>query len=458
MTRIGRHPAIRSLRFIVIVCVIGGFLLGAPLTRITDGEVPYPVGVALSIALLLALILGLTAIMYRPVAWDPGSGTVSLAGRTVALSSITRVVRVLSTGNGAGYLTYRFYSTDGPSARVLVAGRPMRGLVGGEIDELLRLVEAAPIADPVRADGLSGQQAALADTLSETGGKSEVGKRLLVEELQTMIGARSTVPTADGEAGRANQLDASGAPVRRDPDPAAPPIPAGAGVPLPDRPRMSQREAEELERRWEEDDADATRFLASRPAPFRTIRPVLILLIVVAALLSGVALVIAVVAENARGSLLGDDNDLASLAIVGPGLLGVVLYMAWCAAADAQVRHKQRTAHEWLATRDDGQRQRGLAAPLLAAWGEPAPGTRLARALGFAGSTLGGLAFLVGLVLFFTEDETGPVVAATFVLVGGAVLTAGTVGIVWSYRRRRTANRELVLLAGWRLDPPFVSE
>lgn len=456
MTRIGRNPALGRIPFIVVVCVIGGFLLGSPLTRLTDGEVPYLVGAAASVGLLLVLIFGLTAILYRPLAWDPRAGTASFGGRTVPLASVTRAVRGLSAGAGAAYLTYRFFSTDGPSVRVLVAGQPLKGLDAEGVAELIRFVEAAPIAERSRPGGLSDQQAALADALTESGGKSEVGKRLVLEELRSLFEAKTPGAPTVPDTGTAEATSR---------DPLAPPIALdAAGMELPDRPRMTQGEVEDLVRQWEEDDADADAYLRAHPAPFVTLRPILVLLIVIAALVSAIALVVAVVAETTSGSRLDEDaNAVASLWIVGPGLLSVLLYLVWCGMADAQVRHLQRVAHAWLATRDPQQRTRGLAAPLLNAWGQPAPGTRSARAFGFAGSVVGGLAFLIGLVLFFDDsddflDADGPLLATLLTVIGGAVLVAGIVGLVWSYRRRRAGARELVVLAGWRLDPPFVSE
>jgi hypothetical protein len=467
VTRIGRNPAMGSLRFILIVCVIVGFLLGSPLTRVTDGEVPYPVGVALSIALLIAVILGLTAILYRPLTWDQRAGTASFGGRTVPLASVTRVVRGISAGSGAAYLTYRFFSTEGPSVRVLIAGSPMKGLDAPAVAELIRFVEAAPITEPMRTGGLSDQQAAVADALTESGGKSEVGKRLLLEELRSIVAAQDTGATPGGASSgiAPSETAAASAPA----DPSAPPVPLvplGAGdTEAARRPRMSNDEARALEEQWAEDDADAARYLRAHPTPFVTLRRVLVLSIVVAALVSVVALVVTVVAETTTGSRLDEDaNDLAALWIVGPGLLGVALYIAWCIAADAQVGRLQTTANAWLQTRDPQQRTRGLAVPLLAAWAQPAPGTRTARALGFAGSTVGGLAFLIGVVLFFDDSEdffgdgTGPLVATLFAVIGGAILVAGIVGLVWSYRRRRAGARELVLLAGWRLDPPLTTD
>lgn len=455
MTRIGRNPALGSIRFILIVCVIGGFLLGSPLTRITDGEVPYLVGAILSVALLLVVIFGLVALLYRPLAWDPRAGTASFGGRTVPLASVTRAVRGISAGVGAAYVTYRFFSTEGPSVRVLIAGQPLQGLDAASVAELIRFIEAAPIVEPLRPGGLSDQQAALADALTESGGKSDAGKRLLLEELRSML----AVQNPDAPVAAAVEPNATSA------NPLAPPIPVDAAdVQVPDRPRMSQREAAELERQWEADDADATRYLQAHPAPFVSLRRILVLLTVVAGVTSAIALVIAVIAETTSGSRLDEDaNDLAALWIVGPGLLGVVLYLVWCAVADAQVRRRQTIAFAWLGTRDTQQRTRGLAAPLLAAWAEPAPGTRSARALGFTGSVIGGLAFLIGLVLFFDDSDDvldlgGPLLATLLTVIGGAILAAGIVGLVWSYRRRRAGARELVLHAGWRLDPPVVAE
>jgi hypothetical protein len=445
MTRIGRNPGLRRLPLIVVVCAIGAVIIGAQMPRLFDSPLAFPVGAAAWFVGLLALVLGLSVLPYRSLSWDEHAGTATFGSSSVPLSSITRVERAVSAGAGSVSIVYRFFAADGPTVRVLVAGRPMKGLDLDDLVEFRRFVAALPIVEPTRVDGLTDEQSTVVDALSDTGGRSDVGKRLLLEELAALIDPNGTARPAEH-----GQPDAEG-------DPVAPPLPPAPGSESTPRTVLSAEEADVLERRWQRDDEDAVAFLSTQSVPAATARRVFFWITALAVLAAVVAIVIAVVLEQSNGSLDSDTNDLVGLAVISSAVVGAVAYLAWCAAADAQVRRIQALAREWLASRDPEQRTRGLAAPFLSAWTEPAPGTRLIRALSYVGATLGGLVVLVVIVVAVIEDEVLPPLGLSLAAaIGVAITAASIVGFVSTGRSRRKAREQLVLLAGWRLVPPDV--
>lgn len=191
MTRIGRNPAIGAARLTSVVSAIVGLAFGSAVSRMTDGAIGYEIAVLVSAAASFGLVFGIAALVYRSLVWDEQASTVSFWRHTVPLASITRVERTLSVGVATSVsLSYRFVSTEGPSVRILVAGRPLKGLDRDGLDALRRLVEAAPIAEPALGDELTDGQNVFVGELSESGGRSAVGKLLLLRELDRLIDPR----------------------------------------------------------------------------------------------------------------------------------------------------------------------------------------------------------------------------------------------------------------------------
>jgi hypothetical protein len=229
MTRIGRNPVIGAARLASVVSAIFGLALGSAVARMTDGAIAYELAVLVSAAVFFGVVSGIAGLLHRSLVWDERAGTVSFWRHTVPLASITTVERTLSAGANTNVsLSYRFVSTEGSSVRILVAGRPLKGLDRDGLDALRRFVEAAPIVEPAPRDELTDEQNVLVDELSESGGRSAVGKLLLLRELDRLLDPRGS--SATGEA------DAGGAPDVLRHDPLAPP------PPTPERPHAAPQE------------------------------------------------------------------------------------------------------------------------------------------------------------------------------------------------------------------------
>ncbi|MGD8195238.1 hypothetical protein ACEXQB_012185 [Herbiconiux sp. P18] len=460
--RIGRSPAVTSWKLIAVVSAIGAAVLGsfaaAGFVVLGAGEWSWVAGFLITWLLLGGGIALSVHIAYGTITWHPEQRLASLRGRTVAIDTITEAWRTVSTGNGAAYVIYRFVSTDGPSVRVLVAGRPMKGLDTAGLENLARFVRelplvvpdaaADPIGDPTAGRGgadtpaLTDRQRAAAVSLTTGGGKSRVGRETLLTELGAAVD-----PTAEGS-----------------PDPAAPGY-QSATHSNAGRASISAGEADRLAARWDADDDHAARMLLAEPRPARTVRRVFFWVLVAVIAAAVLVLILAIVQEEVGGDLLGSgDDELIGLLIVGGMLGAVVAYLAWCAAADADVRQRRRLGERWLEERaaDRGDsaaagpgsvRERGLAFPLLAAWGEPS--RRLFTAGAFAVCLIG-LFMAIGSVFFFTDDAP---VAGVAVLVAGVGLVVVSVLMFLRVQRRRRADAEqLVVLGGWRLLPPEVGD
>jgi hypothetical protein len=514
--RIGEHPGIRNLRFIVLASASLSAALGAPASipfaALGAGDWSWPLGV-LSVWLLFtaALLLGVS-LAYGVIEWSPRQRTaslrrhpLSLRRRTVPIDAITQAWRSLSSGsNGAGYLVYRFTSTDGATSRVLVQGRPMSGLDAQGLRTLAAFVGDLPLEVPDAAgraprdgsgnaagrdhDGspaLTERQQAIAVSLTTGGGKSRVGRDTLLEELATLIdfaeltdqigfgdSSGNTPGTVEqggtveqaamreqtgkrGQAGQRGQAETARAGARA---PASHPRGGQPARATTRRRRGGIRaliafvRSERLDRAWERDDAEALELLAANPSPTARIRRLLLRLLVGSIAIALLAIVGAVILEAVGARLLdADTNDIVALLFGCAILLSAVLYLAWCAAADADVRHRRRLARSWMAGRDDDERERGMAAPLLLAWGEPERRLRVAVAsvLCLVGSTAIIAAFFV-----FSETEL-PRLTGVGVLVSGLALEVlGVVTFIRVTRGRRADAEEMVYMGGQRLLPP----
>ncbi|WP_291039697.1 hypothetical protein [Herbiconiux sp.] len=462
VVRIGRHAGVGSIALVVGASAALGLLFAAPVAEVLDavnidlGGAEWFVGFLLTGIVFAGIILLCLSLAYGTVHWNPQKGTVRLRRREVPVSSITVAWRTVSSSglNGSAYLVYRFVSTEGASVRVLVAGRPVRGLDAEGLSALMRFVGELPLEAPagaaVDAAGLTDQQRAAAVALTTGGGKSRVGRDTLLAELAVLTGAAAGAEAGAGVAGSPPQPGAGGYPATS--DPITPPQPAPGN---PAGTIFSARAAE-LEREWQADDESAVALLLAEPAPARIVRRVFFWLIAAALAVAALALVAAVIGETVGGGLLPSDaNEIVGLLVLGAGGVALLFYLVWCAAADTDLRNRRRLAHRWLENADPDARTRGIPLLLLAAWGEHP--RRLFTALSFLSLLFGLLAALAAIVLF-TDDEF-PVLVPTLALLGGvALLVLGILGFVRVQRGRRTDAEELVLLGGWRVVPPEVRD
>jgi hypothetical protein len=432
MIRIGQHPVAARWRLIAIVTGGGSVLLAAPASAVFvalgAGAWSYLLAF-LSVWAVLGggIVIGLLA-AYGVVEWDPDRRVARLRGTEVPLESITEAWRSVSSGNGAAYLVYRFVSTEGPSVRVLVAGQPMRGLDTDGVAALARFVRELPLHVPGEAGGseLTERQRAEAVSYTNGGGKSRVSRETMLAELGEPVEHPGTTAGTTPDA-----------------------TPPGSAQTV-----ISAREAMRLERQWEADDTAADAALSADVPAARGLRRVFFWLLIVALAVAAVAIVFAVVQEQLERSL---DNDVVA-AFVGGGFgLGLLFYLAWCAAADADVRHRRRLAETSWAGLDADGRRCGLAAPHLLAWTQSV--RRFRFSLTFVLCLLGFFVILFSIFLISEPEPGDPAALGIGVLVVGIAMEAwAVIDFIRLYRRRRQDAEQLVLRGGWRLLPPQVRD
>lgn len=214
--------------------------------------------------------------------------------------------------------------------------------------------------------------------------------------------------------------------------------------------------SERFDRECPDDDAEALEILAANPSPTARLRGVLIRALVGCIAAGLLVIAVAVVLEVAGSRLLGSEaNDVVALLVLCAMLLSFVLYLGWCAAADADVRHRRRLARSWMARRDDDERERGLVEPFVAAW--EAQELRLQVAGAGIVCMTGSIAVVVAVIVFSTT--TVPLLTSVGIFMSGAALTGvGITLFARIMRRRRADAEELVYLGGRRLLPPARQE
>ncbi|QJU52776.1 hypothetical protein SCB71_05405 [Herbiconiux sp. KACC 21604] len=451
MVRIGRHPALGAIPLIAGVSVFAGFALAVPLSGfygwLGAGAWSYALAfITLLLVLGGGIALGL-GLAYGTVAWDPQRRIARLRGREVPLDSITELWRSMSDSGTATYLSYRFVSTKGPSVRVLVAGRPMRGLDADGLTALREFVAALPTgpdAERIEADaaravdetGLTERQRAAAVTITTGGGKSRVSPATLLVELAGFVEAK-------------NGTTASGRPSAvASPERAKPSAPADS---------ISSDEAARIQADWAEADAAAATQLTVEVSTIQRLRRIAFWVTVLPVVVAAVAIVVAVIAETAGGGSIGSDlNDSIAVCVIGGMVFGVLFYLTWCASADADTRRRRRLADAAWNSLPASDRHLGIAMPFLAAWTQPA--LRLRRALAFVASVLGFIVVMVGIFLVVEPDGVPIIGAIAAIVVGAAMIAWSIFAFIAVHRAKRRDAERLVLLAGWRLLPPVVRE
>lgn len=390
-------PLRRNLVLILVAGVLLGVVLGQPLALVLGGELNPLVSAGIAVVAVAALLFGLR-LAYRPLAYDPEARTVRFGRRTVPLATVTEAWRSVGVGPQSSNLIYRFRSTEGPTARVLVASMPYRGLDRAGLAVLADFVRLLPLRveepDAARRD-------ALASNVVGDGTWVPVTAQTLLEEL--------------------------------DPAPLPPSVPEPAAAPVFGQDAAAQHA----------DDEAAAEALNALPAGARLTRRIAGVLFWLAVAVASVLLIIAVVLERS-GERIDDVGPLVGVITGVLALLGAVRTIA----ADLDVRQRRRAAARWMAVSSEQLRSRGLPAPYAAAWLEPAPGH---RSLGLAGFLLGmiGMLFgLGGLVLLFGDFDHpfGPAGPAV-ILVSGVLVSALAIWIWIRWRRRRRTDAQWLIEA-----------
>ena len=462
--RIGRHPGIQNLRFIAEASLGVAAALGAPASLLFStlgaGDWSWPLGVlAVWIVFGGGIAIGVT-LAYDVIEFSPHErtasmrrGTFSFRRRTVPLDTITEAWRSVSSApNGTDYIVYRFISTDGARARVLVRGRPMTGLDAQGLRSLAAFVGGLPLEVPDAAarparigDGheaagtpaLTERQRAVAVSLTEGGGASRVGRETLLIELEGLIDTAEAAdsPYPSGVGGPTGSREPAAPTTRR---------PRG-GI----RALIAMVKADRLERAREEDDAEATDLLASHLARTGRLRRLLLRLLIGCIVIGVGVVAVSIVLDAIDTTILNaTGEDVVLLVLVSAILLSIPLVLGWCAAADADVRGRRDLARRWMALRDGDDRERGMPTPFLLAWTEQA--WRLRSAGAGIWSVVGAVMIIIGIVAIV--DSELPLFTRIGMLVSGLALVGIGVAMFMSVTRRRRAEaEEMVYLGGRRL-------
>lgn len=393
------HPWRRNIPLVLVVSLVLGLLL----SRVFSGVLFTPLAQLLAavggVVLCFAIVVGALSLAYPTVAYDPRRRVVRLGSRVVPLDTLHTVERRISDGGRSATLIYRLRSADGAAARVLVAGRPFRGLDEAGRSALTELLRIAPIRTD---DPRAAKRAAVAANLVADNSRVPVSAEFAITELAAFD---SPVATAE---------------------------------PAPDTaPEIAPADLEAMAR----DDEAAAAAIADLPRGPRVTRRVAGIALWIA---TAATIVVAVTALIVDGNG-GDIDDAAPIAFGLIALTFATAGLAWTISAELDVRARRRAAMRWLDGVGDAERGRGLPMPFAAAWMELAPGHRALTAGAFVAGMIGMVLVIAGCVLFFFDD-TPPGVAAIVLLIGLAVGAIGILG--WQrVRRRRRADAAWVVAA-----------
>lgn len=423
MRRIGHPPTIRG-RAIPALVLLAAILGGSTAQSLGwSGAAWWGAVLGWGVAVVVATLLYFRW-RYRPLHVDFATGTAMLGKTQVPVSQVVGATRLLSVGVGAHYLEYRFEDAAGAWARVLVTGRPLRGLDAHGRDDLRRFIEASSIEGPTPTGERSVSQEVMLEALGGPSWRATpVDEQLLLSEL-AHLDAADAGPEAPPVSGRA-------------------PVDTGRGTGTPD---------EELLRQWAEDEAAAEVWLREHPVPGARARRLLgwLTALLVAAFGAVVGLAALTEQQSTSGRLDDDRQDLA-VQLLGITLLGAgIAYVGYTIARARHQRGLQAMARSWAGDRGPEQVERGLPPQLLQPFFERPPGHQLRSLFGYVLATFGVLCGLSGPIAWSTGDlGSGPAVLVTAI---GVALIAGSIAVfVRSRRRARGQLAEAVHLAGARL-------
>lgn len=410
MVRIGRSPARTALPLVLPVTVVGALGVAGQTTDLFNNWAwAFPVAFA-GCAVLLGggTLIGL-ALYYRPVAYDPAAGLARLGRATVPLASVTTARREVRAGWASTVLSYRFATTDGAWGRVLVTGRPMRGLRSPELRLLEQFVAATAIPDRPAPGELAPSQRLVAEAIGMNNvtqaqpysAKRPVGKAEILAELRR-----------EAPAAKEKEVD--------------PPLPAT------------------LDWQWYQDDQDAESVVLTSAA--NTVRRAFGWA-TAGGVGAGMAVVMVAAILEASGGLDTATND-AIAALVGLAtVIGLVGYLGYAIAGFVSAQRAQRAVLTWLRDRDDQQVARGLPPRLLAPFLGNPPAHRLRLAGGIASIAVGGVALCAGVVAVFV---TAPAAVTAGLLLPGLVLLWVGIALVRRAGHAARAHHELAARLGGR--------
>lgn len=400
MIKIGR-PVVRAMPLLLGFGVPACPLLAVPTAELFgDLTWRYLLSLACWLALLPGGITLFLVLWYRPVAFDPATGMARLGRKVVPLSTVTAARREVSATADATYVSYRFESTDGAWGRVLVAGRPMRGLSPEDLRHLERFVEASGIQEPTDVDGLAPARRSVAGRLNVLrilSTRSAVGKAALLAELR------------------------------------------GEPVPEPAHTQVSPPTPEQ----WRRDDQDAEAYLADQPEVGRKARRFFGFVIAAAILAGLTAIIVAVILEQSStsGQLDADTSEAVGVTLLVATAVGLAAYAGYCVASYFSIRHAQQVSLAWLRSRDAGQVERGLPLPLLAPFLGPPPGHKLKMLTAVAAGVIGGIGLLAAPIVYFAASAEDPGSDASSPGVAAILLAVGIAAIVLAVALFVNANR-----------------
>ncbi|BDZ65116.1 hypothetical protein [Agromyces mangrovi Wang et al. 2018] len=450
----------------------GAAMLGFILGVLVPGN-PFVVVPLLAVAVLVAAMV-VVRLLFPPVVVDLEQRSVRLGGADVSIATIDRVTRRAELSSGAAYLTYRLHSSDGPSARVLVAGRPVRGLDEAGVRALREVIAFAPIRVPEGTE-LTDRQAAIAANLQGDRGAHPAGREVLLAELDELLAGMSA---PEGEQADDDQPEAdrpaAAAPAAAPPVvsvPLAPPVPPAAAVdavtepgpiPEPGRPAPTTSstgaatprdelspEAAAFVDAIDADQEDADEVIANLPVGPLAAVLVGILAIVLGSLALAGGVIAGVVVETTTGDRTQGDVHAAIVAWVFGGIAaGLAGAVCWSIGADLRTAQHRRAAAAWLDEADADRRERGLAQAFWPAEGDAA--NRMLTIAWFTGLVVA-LAGALALVVLLIEGQFVGIAFAAFVVaaVSGVL---GVRGWIVARRRRSAASARLAVLIDRRIE------
>ncbi|WP_127792025.1 hypothetical protein [Agromyces sp. LHK192] len=446
-------PVRRSPLALLVMSALVGIPLAGVVVAVTSDLIGGQFVIAWAIAAIVSAVVTLVVMwcLYPAVSVDlERGGLVRIRSTDVPIASITGVMRSISANGTAQYLHYRLRSGLGPSARVLVVGRPFRGLRLDEAQALRLLFERSGL--PVSATGTSAEADLLRGDVHANLGAAELGREALLIELDHVIhGLGGPAPdAADSGPAATPAADAAATPGPSPAPDAASPAPgpgAGAGTAADAIPVLApgqQQRLEELVAALEADDAEAERRIAAAPRGWAVLARVAGWTVVLACAAFFAVLGWGIV----QGAVVGATAIEPSL-LLWSTVVGLVALVVWAAAADARARALQALGARWLAEHP-ANAERGLPGPLLPAALDTA--NRLLAIGSYGGSTLGGLGLLVGIGMMATNDGDEMILAlgVGLTVFGAIALGLSIWGFVAAHRRRLRVASRFASLAGRR--------
>ncbi|GAA1518425.1 hypothetical protein [Agromyces terreus] len=416
-----RRSPLTLLVFSVLVGLPLAGLIGALMPELAGGFVAAWAIAAVASGAILGVIM---ALMYRTLAVDLDRGVVRLGSGELPLSSVTAVKRSISSGGTAQYLHYRIAADTGASVRVLVFGRPFKGLALEQAVALRGLVERSGL--PASASGASAESELLSGDSQANVAAAAIGRDALLLELDGVIRLLGGA----------------------DPSQATPAAAVPEGAPAPASEATESGLAPEDEQRLRAlvealatDDDGAAQLIAAAPRTAANVAAAAAAAMWLAVAGFAVAFVWGITESGGFGG--------GALALLGwSAAIGAVALFVWAAAADRRTLRLQALGAEWLAA-DPRRAERGLPAPFLGVALDAA--NRLLGLCAYAGSVLGFLGVMLGIGMLATGDEPDLVVFAVVLLVVGAIaLVLGIWAFVATHRRRKRAAAAFAALAGKR--------